>query len=203
MAILVAPTGWLKLLDSGVPTAFSHASAVTDLAGTEATGVTRQATAWAAAASNNKATNAGLTIPVGAANNVIGVGLFDAATAGNLTGIAAIGTAAQLYGVGTVLASSDVITSNAHGLANADRIAVGAAANEALPTGLSATTLYFVVGSTTNTFQLSLTSGGAAVDVTTDGELFWMRTVVQAFTLSGNLTVASGQLTIVGKALGS
>ena len=140
MAILLAPTGWTKLLDSGVPTAFSHASAVVDLSGTEATGVTRQATAWAAAASNNKATNASLTIPVGASNNVIGVGLFDAASAGNLTGIAAIGTAAQLYGVGTVVASTDTITSNAHGLSNTDRIAVGSAANETLLTGLSATT---------------------------------------------------------------
>lgn len=38
-----------------------------------------------------------------------------------------------------------------------------------LPTGLSQTTTYYIVNSTTNTFEVSLTSGGSAIDITGNG----------------------------------
>lgn len=63
--------------------------------------------------------------------------------------------------------STDFLTSTAHGLANADRIMVFSSTT--LPAGLSSSTVYFVVNKTTDTFQLSLTSGGSAINLTTNG----------------------------------
>lgn len=81
-------------------------------------------------------------------------------------------TYAELYNVlcpslGTVtitIASPGVVTLNAHGLSNGDRIRL--ATTGALPTGLSANTDYFVLNAATNTFQLSATQGGTAINTT-------------------------------------
>jgi len=65
-------------------------------------------------------------------------------------------------------ATSDVCTSAAHGFINGDRIYVKNSGG-ALPAGLVATTLYYVVEKDTDTFKLALTSGGTAVDITDAG----------------------------------
>lgn len=61
--------------------------------------------------------------------------------------------------------TTETITSAAHGLTDGTRVTV-AAASGALPTGLAASTNYYILNATTNTFQLSLTPGGAAVGLT-------------------------------------
>ena len=60
------------------------------------------------------------------------------------------------------IASPGVITLNGHGLSDGDRTRIFTTG--ALPTGLSANTDYYVTASTTNTFQLSATRGGAAIN---------------------------------------
>lgn len=68
-------------------------------------------------------------------------------------------------GTGTVtIASPGVWTLNAHGLENGE--AVYLTTTGALPTGLAQNTLYYVVNKATNTFQLSATRGGAAINTT-------------------------------------
>lgn len=64
--------------------------------------------------------------------------------------------------------STDVLTSTAHGYNNDDTVRVRAL-DGILPAGLTANQLYYVVNKTTNTFQLSLTEGGAVVDFTDNG----------------------------------
>ena len=54
-----------------------------------------------------------------------------------------------------------------HGLSNGDII--NFLEDGGLPTGITADTDYFIIGATATTFQVSLTSGGAAVDFTTNG----------------------------------
>lgn len=63
---------------------------------------------------------------------------------------------------------TDVITISNHGLADNTLVVVR---NEggALPGGLSAATEYYIISSTTHTFELSETEGGAAVDITDTG----------------------------------
>ena len=171
-----------------------HVGAVTDIAGTEVAGgsYARQAVTWGAAASGAATNTGALTIPIPAGSTPVALAYYDALSAGNLLGVFPYGSAGQvLDGVATVTAA-DTFTSNAHGLAADDRVFVAAVAGETLPTGLSASTLYFVraTGLTSDTFTLATTSGGAAVDVTAAGELVWFKTVPNTFASSGNLTVA-------------
>jgi len=74
-------------------------------------------------------------------------------------------------GVGTFTANAgtDVLTCNAHGLANDERVFVTNSGG-ALPAGLSADSLYFVANTAANTFQLSSLAGGAGIiNFTTNG----------------------------------
>jgi hypothetical protein len=65
----------------------------------------------------------------------------------------------------TAQATGDTITKAAHGLANGNLVVLSALVGG---TGLLATKPYFVIGSTTNTFQVARQPGGAAVDITVD-----------------------------------
>lgn len=64
-------------------------------------------------------------------------------------------------------ATTDIITSNAHGLKRGDVIHV--ASSTALPAGLSASTNYYVRDITTNTFKLSTVLDGPVVNITDTG----------------------------------
>lgn len=92
--------------------------------------------------------------------------------------------------------AGDTITSAAHGLANTNRVMVYNVFAEALPAGLVEGTIYFVVGSTTDTFQLSLTSGGAAVDITGIGEGWFADLIPETFGVDGLLNIAIGALVL-------
>ena len=64
-------------------------------------------------------------------------------------------------------ATTDIVTSAAHGLPNGT--AVTLTSTTTLPAGLSVATTYYVISSTADTFKLSLSVGGAAVDITGTG----------------------------------
>ena len=68
----------------------------------------------------------------------------------------------------TAVNATDVCTSNAHGLLNGQKARLTNAGG-ALPAGLLPDTDYFLIAVAANTWQLSLTLGGAAVNFTTDG----------------------------------
>lgn len=63
--------------------------------------------------------------------------------------------------------ATDVITKAFHGLANGTRVRLTSSGT--LPAGLALATTYFVSGATLNSFQLTATLGGAAVDITGTG----------------------------------
>ena len=63
--------------------------------------------------------------------------------------------------------TTDLLTIASHGLSNDDRLKID---GTVIPAGLDNTIRYFVISSLTNTFQISLTSGGAAVDFTSNGD---------------------------------
>lgn len=89
-----------------------------------------------------------------------------AAITTNVVSVAGVGTS------GAAAASTDLITSAAHGLAIGDTVrfnAVGAA------TPLSTSLVYYVAASgfTTGVFSVTLTKGGTAVDITVDGTVNW------------------------------
>src|SRR5262245_36525737 len=59
--------------------------------------------------------------------------------------------------------SSDVVTSYAHSFSNTNTISFY---GDTVPGALTEGTVYFVINATTDTFQVSATSGGAAINLT-------------------------------------
>jgi hypothetical protein len=194
-------TGRNKLFDSG-KAAFTHFGCFTDVGTTEVSGgsYARQAITWAAAGSGVVATSAQLSVPIPAGTTVVTVGDWDASTAGNILGYAGYHSTTPPKGIATVLASTDTFTRYAHGLTTDDRIFFWAVEGGALPTGLSAATLYFVraTGLTADAFTIATTSGGAAVDITASGEAAYQKTVPNTFASAGNLVVATSNHTLDG-----
>jgi|TARA_Y100000289_G_scaffold53749_1_gene55858 hypothetical protein len=70
--------------------------------------------------------------------------------------------------VSAVDVGADTLTSNSHAFTNGDRVNITSTGGS-VPGGLAAGTQYFVVGTTANTFQLSATEGGSAVNITDSG----------------------------------
>jgi len=98
---------------------------------------------------------------------VVAFGLFDAVSGGNLLYWGWLGSDSGR--VFTGLAATEVLTSPGHTFVNDDTVRLYAVPGSTLPTGLSAGTTYFVIGVSGNTFQLSATQGGAAINITVDG----------------------------------
>ena len=68
----------------------------------------------------------------------------------------------------TADAGTDVITATGHDFINGTPVQFTNSGG-ALPSGIAADTTYFVIGAAANTFQISETIGGSAVDVTSAG----------------------------------
>lgn len=180
---------------------FTHVGLCTDLAGTEVTGgsYARQAITFGAASAGTCSNTGALVIPVPAGVTPMVACLYDALTAGNRLGDFGYGSSGQLVrGLGTVDAATDLFLSKAHGLTTDDRVFFSAVNAEAIPTGIVVTTLYFVLaaGLTTDVFQVSTTSGGAALNVTVSGEFLVMKTVLNTFASAGNFNLAIGALVL-------
>lgn len=81
-------------------------------------------------------------------------------------------------------ATTDIITSAAHGLKNEDLLQF--TTSDTLPAGLSLATDYYVRDVTTNTFKVSLIKGGPVVDITDTG------TGTHTFHLKGKAIMTEG-----------
>jgi hypothetical protein len=171
--------------------------------GTEATGgspaYARQAVVFGAAASAAKTNTGAIAIDVPAGTYGF-VGLFNTVT-GNVSGnyLGYVPLNGSVKGFGTVDAgdvTANTVTSNGHGLVNTDRVQLFNVFAETIPAGITEGTLYFVVGSATDTFQVSLTSGGAAVDITGQGEVFFQKVIPETFASQGQITIAVGALAL-------
>lgn len=174
----------------------------TDFTGTEATGgspaYARQGVVWGAAAAGQKSNTGVITIDVPAGTYGF-IGFFNAVTGNtnNYLGYAPInGTVKGFATVDAADVTANTITSSAHGLVNTDRVQLFNVFAETLPAGITEGVLYFVVGATTDTFQISLTSGGAAVDITGIGEGYFQKIVPEVFASQGQITLAAAALVL-------
>lgn len=134
-------------------------------AGTEVVGggYGRASAAFGAASGSNKASSTAHVFMNMPAVDLQGWAIFSAATAGNR----------KWYGlfqprVGTAAASSDTITAAGHGLADGAKVVFQTGYSSG---GTNPATSYYVVGSTTDTFQVAASLGGAALDLTTDTQV--------------------------------
>jgi hypothetical protein len=80
-------------------------------------------------------------------------------------------------------------TKNNHGLYDGNAVTLGSTAT--LPSGYSSNTTYYVINSTTNTFKLSATKGGAAVTAATNSGTG----TISAYSNSGQVTYSSSNIT--------
>lgn len=104
--------------------------------------------------------------PVATANypaDVVAWGIYDALTVGILWDFGYIGGVLTDF---TALAATDVFTAVGHAFSDTTAVVLTGAS---LPGGFTSGTKYFVRDMTGNTFKLAATSGGAAIDVTSDG----------------------------------
>jgi len=147
----------------------------------------RKAIAWDAAASgqmNKDASDPIFDIPAG--TDVHYVGLWSAVTGGTFYGYSPL-SGGGVSGNACVHAASDQLESVAHGLNDGDKITVASVFGQALPSGLLADTLYFVVGAGADDFQVSLTLGGVPIDITVSGELRFQKVINQMYNIQGTL----------------
>jgi hypothetical protein len=163
----------------------------------------RPAVAWAAAADTvptggrQRSNSAIVSFPAntGANEDQIAFGVYAANAGGNPQAIGFLDDDPPILGVGNV---DDTIDAYAHGLVADQRVMVLAAPGAAIPTGLAENVAYFVraAGLTADVFTLSLTSGGAAVNVTAGGASLFMP--YKAKTVAGGATpsFAIGQLVV-------
>lgn len=124
---------------------------------------------------------------------------------GNYLGYAPFG-GSTVKGFGEVDSTgvtNDTITSSGHGLTTDDRVVVFNVFAESIPTGLTEGTVYFVLASglTTDVFKVATTSGGAAVNITAQGELYFHKVVPEVFAGQGQITVAIGALVLDATAI--
>jgi hypothetical protein len=88
--------------------------------------------------------------------------------------------------------SGDLLTAQSHGFVDDDRVALYPVLDESLPSGLSGPPeLYYVVSATTDTFQVSETSGGGAVAISADGRAWAHQGLPEVFAAAGQSTVTA------------
>lgn len=146
------------------------------------------------AASNSIANTAVINSPVasGSWGTIVGVAIFDASSGGNALRKAYLTSGS--YRVFTALASTDILTAPGHSFVNGDQVVVLGLTGTSLPTGLTQGTLYYVIGSSTDTLQLSTSAGGAAINLTANGGGRIVKVVPQAVGASGLLSFPVGTL---------
>lgn len=168
----------------------------------------RQAVVWAAAASGQKTNADPMTFDVPA--GTYGFFTLHNASTGNTNnflGHIPFGGSTALKGFFSVdpTLGNDSFRSIGHGLANDDRLILFDVFGEALPTGtgLSEGAVLFVVSAASDTFKLSTTAGGSAIDLTATGagEGYWQRVVPETFGAQGQVTVAAGALVLDATAI--
>lgn len=150
----------------------------------------RKATAYGVAAGGQRTVTGSTVFDVPGGGTVVAwLGAWDLIVAGVFASAAPLGGGTPVPF--TAEDSTDFLTADQHGLTNGQQVVVWDTEGAVVPTGLVEGTIYFVVGATTDTLQLSLTSGGAAIDLTSDGGGFVQTIVPEIFGAQGTYTLNS------------
>jgi hypothetical protein len=128
----------------------------------------RQAVTFGAQSGGLCSNSGDILFPVATADwgTILAMAIFDALTTGNMLYYGLLG-GAELPFLGAD--TGDLITCPGHTFVNGDKVHVMDDTVNALPAGLTAGTLYYVIGVSGDTLQLSTTLAGSAVAITADG----------------------------------
>lgn len=152
----------------------------------------RQAITWNSASSGVITSSNTPVVPVPAGTTVEWVGYFTLVTAGVYLAYAPLNANPLFY---TVNLSTEVFTSLAHGLVDNDKV-VFYGDGSAVPGGIVEGTIVFVITATTDTFQVSATEGGSAINITSAGDFDTRVSIIvpETFASAGDLTISTATL---------
>jgi hypothetical protein len=170
--------------------------------GNEVTGgsYARQPFTWSAASGGSKAIAAAETFSV-PATTVRAVAVYDALTAGTQKVWLPAGSSARIaISVDAAGVTNNDIFSEAHGLVSTNSVIFWDTYNAGLPAGLVEDTEYFVIatGITADTFRVSATLGGAAIDLTDEGVGDCQKFVPEVFAAPGTYEVSTYTVSLPG-----
>jgi hypothetical protein len=152
----------------------------------------RKAITFASASGGSKASSNSQVFDVPAGTSVKWIGYSTASTSGSGRAVAPNGAVPKEF---VVDATNDKILLPAHGYSNTNQIVFyGGTA----PGGLTAGTIYFVVSATTDDFKVAATSGGSAIDLTSQAASDCVVSIIvtETFGAQGTFTLASGATTL-------
>jgi hypothetical protein len=151
----------LSLANASLHSGFPGQTGASEISG-GAPAYARKAITVGSASGEARTLTAGVTFDVGAGTTVRWLGFWDSGSTVFQAYAPNGGTPREFV----VDPSTDTFRSPAHGYANTQKIVFY---NGTMPGGLTEGTIYFVVSAATDTFQVSATSGGAAIDITSAG----------------------------------
>lgn len=190
---MLTTSGRNQLLDA---TDVAFASLHTDYPGTtqanEVTGgspaYARKSVGFAAAASGQKASNTAQAFDVPAGTTVRWIGGSTASTAGSGRSVSPNGADPKEFAVDV---TNDFIEEKSHTRVNGDKVVFYGGTP---PGGLTAGTIYFVVGAVTDKYQVAATAGGSAINLTSQAaaDCVASKIIEESFGAQGTFTLASG-----------
>jgi hypothetical protein len=181
--------GTNKALFGSLHTAYSASGANEVTGGSPA--YARQALTWASAAANSKALSGTYTWNVPASTTVYWVGFWDAVTSGNFQGMAPAGNASAF--TFTALSSTSILTAPGSSFTSNQQVVIAPTGGSTTPGGLVVGTVYFVKSPSSDTFQLSATTGpGSAVTISSDGSGIIQAITPEAFGSQGTFLLSAG-----------
>jgi hypothetical protein len=145
------------------------------------------------AAGESRASSATISFPpsTGSQGTVEALGIMSASTGGSMSRSMPLVSVWKPFAAGS---AADTFTSYGHGFANATVVVV---MGRDLPGGTNEYTKYYIINSTTDTFQISASSGGSAIDLSSNGGGYVGALSPKPITASGvTLTIDTGQLTL-------
>lgn len=135
-------------------------------------------------------------VQIPAGSTVRWLGRWSASSAGTFYGMVPNGSTTAKVAVGL---DTDTFYCAAHGFSNDDKVTITRLDN-AVPTGVTEGDVYYVISSTTDTFQISTSSGGAAVNVTASHECIVSDIIEESFVAQGQIILNAGAFDLLGLA---
>ena len=156
----------------------------------------RLAVTWGSAASNSMSlTGTPYSFNVPASSTVEFIGFWDSLSGGNFEAMFPAGNATA-YAFSAPSATSTLLAPGS-AYAATQPVVVFVTGGATLPAGLTAGTIYYIVSPSSDSFQLSATSGGSAITLTGDGSGIVQAITSEVFSGAGDYSLSSGSVSLV------
>jgi hypothetical protein len=156
----------------------------------------RVADGWGSPAGNSISLASTYTFNVPASSTVAFIGFWDSLTGGNFQGMYPNSGSASAYAFSAPSSTSTVLAPGTSYAAN-QSVVVFPTAQGTLPGGLTAGVIYYVKSPSGDSFELSATSGGAAITLTADGGGLVQVITPVAYPSQGTFQVTQGTLNYI------